>query len=65
MQCLLKILLNRLNPEAARLFNEGQVIGSFNAINWTSGTVQDLENIVLTGPKQTYCSSSSSEVPYV
>jgi hypothetical protein len=51
-----------LNPEAARLIEEGRFRDGFNAIDWTTDAVQDLQTTIVTGPTGTFCSSSKSEV---
>ena len=56
------LLLCRLNPEAARLIGEGRFRDGFNAIDWTTDAVQDLQTTVITGPTGAFCSSSSPEV---
>ena len=56
------LFLCRLNPEAARLFAEGRFRDGFNAIDWTTDAVQDLQTTVVTGPTGAFCSSSAPEV---
>ena len=54
--------VRRLNPEADSLFQQGRFTESFNAIDWTSDAVQDLERTILTGLIGTYCSNTATEV---
>ena len=58
--CLLFLWSNfRRNPQVSELWDQGRIVEGLNAIDWSSDTIQDLENTVLNGITEVYCGSVS------
>ena len=49
----------RRNPEVSALWDQGQIVEGLNAIDWSSDTIQDLENTVTSGLSLIVCASVS------